>query len=289
MGFFKTLFTGKEDTEEKKNEQKAQNSFDIFKYDGIQALHIGKTDYAIACFEHALEIQEDTEIHRQYANALLQKNDISGATEELEVILQTKPENKEIILTLAELYYQEEQYEKIIEACNTVINLDASLAAPHYIMAKMYRAKEDYINAIAQATQAITKNTKYNEAYLLRAQVLFAMQQYKEAEVDIDVILSQNPDNDEFLEIKAECCEAQEKIEEAKEHYNKVIELNPFLTKAYIQLGGILTKEGKKEEAAMIVEEGMKLAPDELKGITGEYTNIEEKMHNTYNSINPLN
>lgn len=288
MGFFKTLFTGKEETEEEKKEQRQKNDFDMFKYDGIQAARMGRLDYAMECFERALAIHDDSETRRYYANALLRDNDIEGAIEEFENLRNLEPDDASVVLSLADLYFQIEDYDKMEEACNATIEKDASLAMPHYLLAKKYNAQGDMINAVAQATQAIANKDDFDDAYLLRAQILFQMQQFADAEKDIDVILEANAESDDVMMMKAECCEALGKTDEAKEFYNKVIEFSPFTTKAYLNLGNILYKEGKNEEAAHIVEEGLKLAPDEMKNINGEYTNWEEKMKDAYNALNPM-
>ena len=136
MGFLKTLFTGREETEEEKQEHEDKAQFDVFKYDGIQAMRIGKYDYAIACFEHALDIKDEAETQQYYADALLRKGDIEGATEALENLHEMQPEDVQTLLTLAELYYQQEQYDKMGEACTKALNIDNTLATPYFIYAK---------------------------------------------------------------------------------------------------------------------------------------------------------
>ena len=289
MGFFKTLFTGKEESEEEKQEQQKKNQFDVFKYDGIQAQRIGKLDYALECYRRALELEDDLETRIIYANALVSANELEDAIEQLEKAREMVPENKEVLLNLAELYFQTEQYEQMEAVCNDALKLDESESATHYLLAKMYKAKGDMINAVAQCTLAISKhNEPFAEAYYLRAQLLMEMQQYMEAEADVDVILQLDEENDEYLMLKGECCEALQKPEEAKECYLKVKELNPYITKAYIRLGAILMAQGQKEEAAKIVEEGLQLAPDELKNVNGEYSNVEQEMHDAYKAMDPL-
>jgi len=290
MGFFKSLFTGKEETEEEKQEQQKQNQFDVFKYDGIQAQRIGKIDYALECFRRALDLQDDTETRVIYANALIAKDDLEAGAEQLEKVREKDPENIDVLLTLADLYFQLEQYEQMETLCNAALQVDDKVAATHYLLAKMYKAKGDMINAVAQCTLAITKqqDAPYADAYYLRAQLLMEMQQYTEAQADVDVILQLDEENDEYLMLKGEYCEALQKSEEAKECYLKVKELNPYITKAYIRLGAILMAEGKKEEAAKIVEEGLQLAPDELKNVNGEYTNVEQEMRDAYKTMDPL-
>lgn len=290
MGFFKSLFTGKEETEEEKQEQQKQNQFDVFKYDGIQAQRIGKIDYALECFRRALDLQDDTETRIIYANTLIANDDLEAGAEQLEKVREKNPENISVLLTLADLYFQLEQYEQMETLCNAALQVDDSVAATHYLLAKMYKAKGDMINAVAQCTLAITKqqDAPYADAYYLRAQLLMEMQQYTEAEADVDAVLQLDEENDEYLMLKGECCEALQKPEEAKECYLKVKELNPYITKAYIRLGAILMAEGKKDEAAKIVEEGLQLAPEELKNVNGEYSNVEQEMRDAYKAMDPL-
>ena len=289
MGFFKTLFTGKEETEEEKQEQMAKNQFDVFKYDGIQAQRIGKMDYALECYKRALAIQDDTETRVIYANALMSMDNLEAAVEQLEIVREKNPENMDVLLTLADLYFQLEQYDQMEALCNAALQVNDTVAATHYLLAKMYKAKGDMINAVAQCTLAISKREEpYAEAYYLRAQLLMEMQQYTEAEADVDVILPLDEENDEYLMLKGECCEALQKPEEAKEYYLKVKELNPYITKAYIRLGAILMAQGQKEEAAKIVEEGLQLAPEELKNVNGEYSNVEQEMRDAYKAMDPL-
>ena len=289
MGFFKTLFTGKEETEEEKQEQMAKNQFDVFKYDGIQAQRIGKMDYALECYKRALAIQDDTETRVIYANALMSMDNLEAAVEQLEIVREKNPENLDVLLTLADLYFQLEQYDQMEALCNAALQVNDTVAATNYLMAKMYKAKGDMINAVAQCTLAISKREEpYAEAYYLRAQLLMEMQQYTEAEADVDVILPLDDENDEYLMLKGECCEALQKPEEAKEYYLKVKELNPYITKAYIRLGAILMAQGQKEEAAKIVEEGLQLAPEELKNVNGEYSNVEQEMRDAYKAMDPL-
>lgn len=293
MGFFKTLFTGKEETEEEKKEQEQKNQFDVFKYDGIQALNIHQTDYAIACFQHALDIQDDNETRQYYANALLANDETDAAIEEFEILAKNQPEDAQPLLVLAELYFQQELYDKIDDVCDKCIQLDNSLAMPHYMKAKKCNATKDYFNAVAQSTIAITKKPDMLESYQLRAEILSAMQQYSDAEADVDFVLSSTSENnteninDKIFLLKADICFALGKKEEAKDFYNKVIEFNPYATKAYLKLGEIFMSEGNEKEAAKIVEEGLQYAPGEVQGITGNFTNFEDKMREAYNAINP--
>ena len=63
MNFFQKLFGGKEETKEEAIVQNDAKDFEVLKYDGVRAMKTGQYDYAIRCFKHALEIQDDLEIH----------------------------------------------------------------------------------------------------------------------------------------------------------------------------------------------------------------------------------
>ena len=77
MGFFKSLFGGSNtpETEKEKNDKK---NFEILKYDGIRARHMGKLPYAIKCFEEAVAINDEMETLTLLANAYIQANRLDG-------------------------------------------------------------------------------------------------------------------------------------------------------------------------------------------------------------------
>ena len=78
MGFFKSLFGGNNtpETEKEKNDKK---NFEILKYDGIRARHMGKLPYAIKCFEEAVAINDEMETLTLLANAYIQANRLDDA------------------------------------------------------------------------------------------------------------------------------------------------------------------------------------------------------------------
>ena len=83
MNIFKSLFGGNGSKENNKELDKNKD-FDILKYDGIRALHINKVDYAIRCFEKALEIKDDVETMEFLAHAYIAVNDHKAAIDILE-------------------------------------------------------------------------------------------------------------------------------------------------------------------------------------------------------------
>ncbi len=277
MGFFKTLFTGKEDTPEEKAQEKQRNDFDMFKYDSIQALHMRQTDFAIACLNHALDIHDDAETRQHLANAYLANDDIDNAIDQLKRLINLQPDNPAFAISLAELQYQREQYEEAQETCREAIGHFATLAQPHHILAKISQAHDDLIQAVAEATIAISLQDDLHEAYMLRAAVLGKMGQYQEAETDADKVLALMPDNDEALTIKAQCCVATQRTDEAEQIYRQIINVNPFHADAYIHLGQLLMKQGRTDEATQLAEEALQNVPEQMARINGSFSNMQEE------------
>ena len=56
--FLKSFFGGSAESEKQKTDQK---NFELFKYDGLRAQRMGRIDYAIKCFNEALQLDEDFE------------------------------------------------------------------------------------------------------------------------------------------------------------------------------------------------------------------------------------
>ena len=70
MGFFKSLFGGSPSSEDKRKDEDSKN-FDTLKYDGVRALKQGQFGFAIKCFTHALDIQEDLECRDYLSQAYM--------------------------------------------------------------------------------------------------------------------------------------------------------------------------------------------------------------------------
>ena len=84
MGFFKSFFSGKSDSPANEKQKNEQKNFEIFKYDGMRAQRMGRTDYAIKCFTEALAIQEDFETMGYLAQVYTQTSELDEAHKLLE-------------------------------------------------------------------------------------------------------------------------------------------------------------------------------------------------------------
>lgn len=322
MGFLKTLLTGKEETEEEKKRNEEHRNFDVFKYDGLSALNMGKVDYAEKCFEKALEISDDVEIRQSLARICLSRNDFDGAEANLEALCNLEPDTPGFHISLAEVCIQAGKLDKADSECRKALELSPDLAMPHYILAEKADKQGNYLEAVVQLTQAISLKSDYDEAYLLRGQVLCRMMQFGEAEKDADVLIQHGgDDSEEVIRLKACICAHTGREVEASELLEKAISLNPFEPEIYVGLSNVYLKLNDKDKAIKVLEEGMEqipespllyrargavrldngdkegamadvkkaleLAPDEEKKLSGKFSNIEEKFVEAYNQLNP--
>ena len=86
MGFFSTLFGGRQlSPEEEKQEQEAKK-FDLLKYDGVKAMKMGQADYAVRCFTEALKLHDDLEVHDYLSQVLLRQGNLDAAMNELRTL-----------------------------------------------------------------------------------------------------------------------------------------------------------------------------------------------------------
>ena len=148
MGFFKSLFGGSNtpETEKEKNDKK---NFEILKYDGIRARHMGKLPYAIKCFEEAVAINDEMETLTLLANAYIQANRLDDARITFNRMAEKEPEQVNTFLSLASICFMQEDYEGMNDACQKALALDDKNPLTYYLTAKAAVGMKEEINAIA--------------------------------------------------------------------------------------------------------------------------------------------
>ncbi len=236
MELFHLLFGGKKKTEEEKKERKERNNFDVLKYDGAQALRMGKTDYAVACFVRAIGIRDDEETRRWLAAAYMQTYRLEDAAEQYASLCALDAANASYPLALADVLFQLERYEEMERACGAALAIDGRLAMPRHLLAKGAKAQGQDERAVQEATAALAVRDDYAEARLLRAEAYAALQRYAEAEQDVERLLQAGAVADEVLLLKAAICGKQGKYGEAASFYREAIAQNPFIPSAYAGL-----------------------------------------------------
>ena len=290
MGFFSTLFGGRQlSPEEEKQEQDAKK-FDLLKYDGVKAMKMGQADYAVRCFTEALKLHDDLEVHDYLSQVLLRQGNLDAAMNELRTLGDAEPENAQIQIRMAQVAYMQEDYATMETVCQQATTLEPENAEPYFLHAEALKGQQNPVGAIAMLTKAISLKEDYAEAYLLRGQTLLAMGDAASAETDADWLLEHVGDHEDVLLLKARVKAAKGQAQEAIHIYNKVVEVNPFQIDAFRERGRLKLELGDKAGAEQDMQTVLELDPQQLADVSGEYSaeGIEQRVKEAYSMVNPL-
>lgn len=288
MGFFKRLFgvstENNEKSEEDKKIQEAKN-FDILKYDGVKAMRMQRTDYAVECFLHALNLKDDLEIRDYLSQCYISQGELALAYRHLEKIAEAQSDNIAVLLRMANVAFMMEDYVVMGQVCEKALLIDKDSSDALYLYAKACRGTDDSANAIAMLTKAISVRPDFAEAYLLRGEVFFDGGNLDEADEDALLLLEKYPDNEDILMLKANIEKAKGNAIAAIDFFGKVIDANPFNCAAFANRAELREKTGDAKGAKEDAERAAELADN---GNDEKQENIESKTKELYNNINPL-
>ena len=290
MGFFSTLFGGRQlSPEEEKQEQEAKK-FDLLKYDGVKAMKMGQADYAVRCFTEALKVHDDLEVHDYLSQVLLRQGNLDAAMNELRTLGDAEPENAQIQIRMAQVAYMQEDYATMETVCQQATTLEPENAEPYFLHAQAMKGQQNLVGAIAMLTKAISLKEDYAEAYLLRGQTLLVMGDAASAETDADWLLEHVGDHEDVLLLKARVEAAKGQAQEAIRVYDKVIEVNPFQIDAFRERGRLRLDLGDKAGAEQDMQTVLELDPQQMADVSGEYSaeGIEQRVKQAYSAVNPL-
>lgn len=287
MNFFQKLFGGKEETKEEAKVQNDAKDFEVLKYDGVRAMKTGQYDYAIRCFKHALEIQDDLEIHDHLSITYATTNQLNDAYEELLLLNEAQPDNIKVLIRMANIAYMMENYGMMGLACEKALMIDKDNAEVNYLYAQASKGQGDDVNTVALTTKVISLNDKYGDAYLLRGETLLRMEKLDEADEDALWLIEHTDNNEDVLLLKARIERARKTNEKALEYFTKVIEADPFSAVAYKERGEVYAEMGEVGKAEEDAAKAAELSPVEEAEGGNPSEDIEQKINDKYKDMNP--
>lgn len=285
MGILKALFGGKDNTtpEEKKQEERTRK-FDILKYDGVRAMQTGHSEYAMMCFNHALEIKEDMETRDYLSQAMIHTGNLEGAYGQLEILAGAFPDNTALLARMAHVAFMLEDYNDMTGICEKALQHDAANTAILNLYARALIAMGNNNEAIEKLNKAIELDERQGEALLMRGELLLKAGNYECAAADIDTLMNLAPDNEDVIMLKARYEKALKHYDEAINLYNKVTDINPFCAEAYAERGETKLLNGDEEGGNKDIADAEEMG---ISDATGN-ENIEQKTKDSYKSMNPL-
>ena len=291
MNFFQKLFGGQvENPEDTKKEQEAHD-FEVLKYDGVRAMKVGETDYAVRCFNHALEIKDDLEIHDYLSQVFIQTGDLVSATGELRMLAEAQPDNIRVFIRQAHVAYMMEDYDAMEEACEQALAIDGESAVAHFLYARSYKGKDDLVKAVDEATRAIELDGTLVDTRLFRAEALMEGGRLQEAGQDADWLLEHAAGDEDVLLMKARLETKKKSYHAAADYYNKVIEADPFHAVAFKERADVRRQigdaTGADEDAAKAAELAPEVHETSERAENGDGQDIQRRVEQKYKDNNP--
>ena len=290
MGFWKTLFGGDEPTPEQARQTADDRQFDLMKYDGVKALRMGQTDYAVKCFRAALNIRDDMPTRDYLSQALMRMGLLDEAQQELRTLMAANPDNMAVILEAAQVAFMQDDYSTMASLCEQGLALNGDSPLAYYLYARAALGQGDPVNAIARLTRAVSLDEQMGDARLLRAQTLLTMGDVTAARDDTDWLLQHTENHEDVLMLHARVTVAEGDVDKAIDIYGQAIDANPFNAEAYRERGRLRYNHGDHAGAQEDMEKVLELSPEEASAVSGEFSaeGIEQKVKQAYSFMNPL-
>ncbi|MCR5680210.1 MAG: tetratricopeptide repeat protein [Prevotella sp.] len=292
MGFWNSLFGGAQPTAEDEKQQADERQFNLMKYDGIRALQIGQTEYAVKCLREALKVRnDDIETHHYLQTALTRMGLLKEALAELQAMSDLQPRNVSILLNMAHLAYMEEDYGQMTAFCQKAEELEPDNSRVHSLFAQALLGQGDLVGGIARLTKSIClSGDDEADARLLRGQTLLNMGDVNGAQDDADWLSEHIQDHEDVLLLQARILAAKGQAADAIEAYGKVIDANPFHVDAYRERGRLRYDQGDRKGAEDDMQKLLELNPNETNTVSGDYeaNGVEQKTRQAYSNMNPF-
>ena len=289
MGFWNSLFGGETNPEEEKRAADERN-FDLLKYDGVKAMRIGQYEYAVKCFEKALETKEEAEVRDYLSRAFIRMGRLDDALAELKKLTMQEPDNIHLKMQAAGVAFMKEDYAEMTALCEQALAVDADNAMVHLFYAKAELGQNNVIQGIARLTKAIALEENLADARLLRGQTLLKMGDFNAASEDVAWLTEHTEESEDVLLLHARIEAAKGNADEAVRIYSQVIDVNPFQVDAFRERGKLRLEQGDKQGAEEDMKMVLELNPEEMADVNGEYSaeGIEQKTRQAYSNLNPF-
>ena len=305
-----------------KEAQQQESNFQTLRDDGVRAMHMGEFPFAQKCFDAALAIHaDDLQTLAYKAEVLFRMGNYADALPVFEQLVAAEPDNVGLHLLLARTFGELGRYDEMREALNQLPECARQQFAALYYAAEADFRRGHALEAIAEITQALAQQPDSAAAALLRAQILLSMGQFAEALADTSPLMQTAEPEEDVLLAHAKAQAGHGDTAEAVQTLEQLRTLNPFHQEAVSLLVALLTQQSRWDVALTLCDEVIALQPDfaeayKLRGgikyhlkdeagaaddlkrsleldenvaaeVSGEYTNVENRMNAAYRMNNP--
>ncbi len=228
--------------------------------------YMAKNDYKAATIQikNVLQKQPDSgEARRLLGVALLAGGDAAAAEIELDKARDLKQPPDQVLPKLAQALLAQGKTKKIIEEfSSTQLSTPGAIADLQTALANAYLAERDQAASAKALEKALAADPENQNALLLQARGKLATRDTDGAVAILDGIVQRNAKNADAWRTKGDIQQYLLRVpDEAAGSYRKAIESQPNDPRGYFGLVGMLTRQGKLDDAEKEMAALRKLAP----------------------------
>lgn len=227
----------------------------------------GLTDVAIEEFEKAAEYYENYAVHLRIGAGYARLGKLSLAIKELELVLDSDPNNVQARYLLALIYSTQKEFDKAADQYESILtsfsNAEPDNVEIYSYLGQLYYSQKQYEKAIKQF-EVIRKVYPDNTDVLFLLGSLYLEIGNKEKAVELfKRVIIIDPDHDTSLNSLGYIyAEEGGDLDEAQEFIKRALEISPDNGAYLDSLGWVLYKKGKFKEALRYLLEADSMLKD---------------------------
>jgi tetratricopeptide (TPR) repeat protein len=266
----------KQDSNESRSSKPVLNSsvskiFEKFKHDGLRAVQMNMSDYALKCFDEAIKIvPDDKDVLFGRMSALASLGRTTEAIAVTDQILKIDPNDVYTALNRIAFQLRDENADinEALASCNSLIEIIRDSDEPErlpvaYLLLGRLKAEHDDVDgAITAYITALELNPEYDEAGNRIAELEYDRGNYNEALKYINKSIEANAENGDHYHWRARIYEKLNNLPDALDNYNEAAERNPYNIDAILDTVRLLSIQGNIPRAIKILTSTIEYVPE---------------------------
>ncbi|WP_288130806.1 tetratricopeptide repeat protein [Microbulbifer sp.] len=261
-------------------------------------IDMGRQKEARSLLENLVDLYpKESRLRLQYARMLI-REDLELAQQQFEELVEQRPDDANLILSLALIQYETQQYEASEPLLRRLLALEEHESAAHFYLAgideqqgdldgavthyRMVRPGGDYVQAISRGTSLLTAAGRTEEAqawfaelrqrhpdqqkqfYLLQAELLSKHDRLREAQTVLSEGVDKHSDSSRLIFAHAMASEQLGDVEKFELGIRKLLSRDPDNANLLNTLGyKLLSFDDRLNEALVLISRALELSPED--------------------------
>ena len=241
---------------------------------GTAYMLLGEEDKGLGLLKRAMRLNaSNLDARLALAQFYLNKQDPKRAMEMLGPFVDSKSDDIQLTLLLADAFRESGQYERSIEQLDRLIERDPKSAIYRFKRGMAYFAWQNFDTAREQFLKAYSLDPSYQRAYFYAGRVSFEQKDYAAAMKIFRQVLDEEPAEGEYRYYLGYALEKNGNLTQALEEYNNVERFSPKYGEVqpdlYYRRGRILQMEGNYRAAKQDLIRVLQNDPKHLGALLG--------------------